>query len=73
MVQLQNEMHLSKTLCDVVGHERIAMNSDDDCNIDFENTLSFKVSFFLGAIFTLLSALISFYLDKIGPRKLVSE
>lgn len=73
MAQLLQRNNLSDTLCDVVGHERIVLDDSDDCAIDKTNTLSFKVFFLIGAIFTGISGLISFYMNKLGPRKLVGR
>lgn len=73
MAQLQDRADTSAILCEVVGHERIALGDTDSCNIDNTNTLTFKILFLIGAAFTCLSGLISFYMHKVGPRILVGE
>lgn len=73
MAQLTDREDAATVLCEVVGHERIALDDTDSCNIDNTNTLSFKILLFIGAVFTCLSGLISFYMDKVGPRLLVGE
>lgn len=73
MAELLNRDDPSTTLCDVVGHERIVVDESDECSIDKTNTLSFKVFFVIGAAFTCLSGLISFYMNRVGPRKLVGR
>lgn len=45
----------------------------DSCDIDNTNTLPFQIIFAAGGFFTIISAFISFYLDKIGPRILVRK
>lgn len=47
----------------------------DYCRCDFDktNTLPFVISFGIGAFFFVLSGLISFYLDKIGAKKLICK
>lgn len=47
--------------------------SDDECNADNSNTTIYQVMFSIGLVFTILSTLISFYLDRISPRILVRE
>ncbi|XP_031628665.1 synaptic vesicle glycoprotein 2B-like [Contarinia nasturtii] len=69
--ELQNNMDSSNTLCGVIGHKRVVSTSNDVCNADNSNTTIYQVMFFIGLTFTILSTLISIYLDKISPRILV--
>ncbi|XP_031628517.1 synaptic vesicle glycoprotein 2C-like isoform X1 [Contarinia nasturtii] len=68
LIELQNNSN--KTLCTVVGHESV-MPSEQNCDIDNSNTTTFMIMLSIGIVFTILSALISFCLDKIRPRILV--
>lgn len=45
----------------------------DDCNIDRSNTLTFKIILIMGVVFVAISALISFYINKVDRRKLLSK
>lgn len=47
--------------------------SELQCNIDNSDATTFHIMLIIGIVFTILSALISFYLDKISPRVVVRE
>lgn len=44
-----------------------------ECNIDRSNTLTFKIILMLGIVFVIISALISFYIDKVNRRILLGK
>ncbi|XP_031628518.1 synaptic vesicle glycoprotein 2C-like isoform X2 [Contarinia nasturtii] len=52
-----------------VGHGSVMC--EQNCDIDNSNTTTFMIMLSIGIVFTILSALISFCLDKIRPRILV--
>lgn len=45
----------------------------DDCSIDSTNTMSFKIILMMGVTFVGISAIISFYIDRIDRKLLLSE
>lgn len=44
-----------------------------DCAIDNSNTLPFKIILMIGIVFVSLSAIVSFYIDKVDRKKLLSK
>lgn len=46
---------------------------DQECSVDNSNTTTFQVMLCIGIVFTILSALISFYLKKISARIIVRK
>lgn len=46
---------------------------DQKCSVDNSNTTTFQVMLCIGIVFTILSALISFYLKKISARIIVRK
>lgn len=70
-MQLKSNLDPSKTLCDVIGHERTSSPTDQKCNLDNSDTTTYQIMLSIGVIYTVLSGLISFYLDKVAPKFLV--
>lgn len=53
---------------------RTSASIDDlECLFDGTETLGFKIIFFMGVTFVTISAIISFYIDKIERKLLLSE
>lgn len=46
---------------------------ENDCGIDHINTLNFQIILIMGTVFVSISALISFYINKIERKKLLSK
>lgn len=53
-----------------LGRENVKM---DLCDVDSSNTLTFKIILMMGAVFVCLSAIISFYIDKVDRKVLLSK
>lgn len=45
----------------------------DECIVDSSNTLTFKIILMMGVIFVSISAIISFYIDKVDRKVLLSK
>lgn len=45
----------------------------DDCAVDNSNTLPFKIILMIGVVFVTVSAVISFYIDRVDRKKLLSK
>lgn len=46
---------------------------ENDCGIDRKNTLNFQIILMMGTVFVSISALISFYINKIERKNLLSK
>lgn len=51
----------------------VAIVEPMDCNIDRSNTSSFQIIFLMGVTFVTVSAFISYYINKIDRKKLLSK
>lgn len=49
------------------------VSRNQECNVDNGNTMTFQVMLWIGVVFTILSALISFYLKNISARIIVRK
>lgn len=52
---------------------RLVNDTVGDCNIDSSNTTTFKIILMMGVTFVGISAIISFYIDRIDRKLLLSE
>lgn len=46
---------------------------ESDCSFDRSKTLTFQIILVMGAVFVSVSALISFYINKVDRKKLLSK
>lgn len=46
---------------------------ESDCSFDQSKTLTFQIILVMGAVFVSVSALISFYINKVDRKKLLSK
>lgn len=61
--------HNNRTLIEY----RLANGTHDDCDIDSTNTMTFKIILMMGVTFVGISAIVSFYIDRIDRKLLLSE
>lgn len=82
LTQMQEHVDEAVTLCQVVGNKPIAVplnktlfaDEEDNlnCALDNSNTLPFKIILMIGIVFVTLSATVSFYIDKVDRKKLLT-
>lgn len=84
LTQMQEEIHNPITLCQGLRKHNpnayLTMANETEnstvagvCEVDNSNTLAFQIIFMMGTSFVIISAIVSYFIDKVDRKILLSK